>query len=108
MCFLIWKRSGILYVKDHFNKDGKMKTINELSDILSGKCKWLCEYNILQSVIRQQCVNFDKTCSQYTTTNIVKSYAFQIGCHTITDKKCKFFNENLLITKFQEPIYHKW
>lgn len=79
MCFLRWIKSGILYVKDLFKKDGKMKTLNELSDILSENCNWLCEYNILRNVIRQQCVNFDMTCSQYTTTNVVKSYTFHLG-----------------------------
>lgn len=36
-----------------------MKTLNKLSDTLSGKCKYFCEYNILQNAIRQQSVNFD-------------------------------------------------
>lgn len=74
----------------------KMKTLNELSDMLLKKCNWLCEYNILRNVIRQQCVNFDMTCSQYTKSNVEKSYTFHLGWHTITDKKCKFFYENLL------------
>lgn len=39
-CFLRWIKSGKLYVKDLFKIDGKMKTLNELSDILSEKCNW--------------------------------------------------------------------
>lgn len=91
LCFLRWIKSGILHVKDLFKKDGKMKTLNELSDILLKKCNWLCEYNILRNVIRQQCVTYDMTCSQYTKSNVEKSYTFHLGWHTITDKKCKFF-----------------
>lgn len=56
-------------------------------------CNTLCEYNILRNVIRQQCLNFDMTCSQYTSTNVVNSYAFHLGCHTITNKKCKLFHD---------------
>lgn len=52
LCFLWWIKSGILYVKDFFKKDGKMKILNELFDILLKKCNWLCEYNILWNVIR--------------------------------------------------------
>lgn len=48
------------------------------------------------------------TCSQYTKSNVEKSYTFHLGWHTITDKKCKFFYENLLTTKFQKPIYKSY
>lgn len=34
---LRWIKSGISYVKDLFKKNGKMKTPNQLSDILSKK-----------------------------------------------------------------------
>lgn len=37
LCFWRWIRSGILYEKDLFKKDGKMKTLNALSNILSEK-----------------------------------------------------------------------
>lgn len=97
-CFLRWIKSGVLYVKDLFKKDGKMKTLNELSDILLKKCNWLREYNIFRNVIIQQCVIFDMTCSQYTTSNVEKSYTFHLWWNTITDKICKFFFENLLTT----------
>lgn len=101
---LRWIKSGISYVIDLFKKNGKMKTPNQLSDMLSKKTNWLCEYYILRNVIRQQCVNFDMTCSQYTTTNVEKSYTFHLGWHTITDKKCKFLYENLLIISSKNPF----
>lgn len=34
------------YIKDLVKKNGKMKTLNELTDILSEKCNWFCEYKI--------------------------------------------------------------
>lgn len=52
-------------------------------------------------------MSFDTTCSQYTTTNVVKSYIFNQGCHTLTDKKCKNFL-NMLINKFKNPIYQSY
>lgn len=37
LVFPRWIKSGILYVKDLFKRDGQMKTLNELSDTLTEK-----------------------------------------------------------------------
>lgn len=81
-----------------------MKTLNKLSNILSGKCKYFCEYNILQNAIRQQSVNFDMLWSQYTTINVVESYIINIGRHAIADKNVNSSIKMCWLLKIQNPF----
>lgn len=85
-----------------------MKTLNKLSDILSGKCKYFCEYNMLQNALRQQSVNFDMLWSQYTTINVVESYIINIGRHAIADKNVNSSIKMCWLLKIQNPFYQPY
>ena len=47
-----------------------------------------------------------KTCILNGVT-IYLIYAFYNGSHYIIDKKCKFYNENLLSNKVNNPCYQR-
>lgn len=47
ICFDEWIKSGILYVKDIFKENGKLKSIRDIFDRLNKKSNWICEYKII-------------------------------------------------------------
>lgn len=63
--------------KIFIKKNGLMKTLNNLSVFFVGKKNSLYKYYIV----------------------------FILGIYSKNDEKSKFFYENLLIAKFQKPIY---
>ncbi|XP_062574193.1 uncharacterized protein LOC134236030 [Saccostrea cucullata] len=105
ICFKNWIASNILYTKDLFDENGNFKTLQEISNTLINKSNWLCEYKILKKVVTKQSNMFDMKCCIFTKTTPVNSFNFNSGLNCITDKKCKFFYENMLSKKFKYPCY---
>ena len=47
-----WVKSGLLYVKDIFNENGLLKSSEQIIDILIKKSNWICDYKIIQQVLK--------------------------------------------------------
>ena len=106
LCYTKWIKSGILYVKDMFDENGNFRSLEYLSTILTCKTNWLCEYHTLFYAFRKFVRKFDFSNAKYIY-NIKKIHVFMFHnwFHSKTNKKCKFFYENLLKKKFTKPIY---
>lgn len=51
-----WIKSGILYVKDIFKENSKLKSTRDILDILDRlniKNNWICEYKIIQKMLKK-------------------------------------------------------
>ena len=101
--FQNWVKSNILYVKDIFKDDGTLKTLNDHQDILLNKSNLLCEYGVLFRVFKKYTRKFDCSNIDYTNPMPTVSYLFSNGFHSVLDKNCKFYYENLLQSKFHKP-----
>ena len=61
---------------------------------------------MLFRVFKKYTRKFDCSNTDYTNPMPTVSYLFSNGFHSILDKKCKFYYENVLQSKFYKP-YHQ-
>ena len=67
-------KSGIIYIKHLFNENGRLKTLNEFSTIIQNKSNWLCEYKIIQDVLKKNYVAMRvKYHSVHNENNLIKT-----------------------------------
>ena len=59
-------------------------------NILNRKSNWLCENQILKTVIFKNSLRFDMTCCSYLHNILRHEFYFTNGVHCILDKKCIF------------------
>ena len=69
----IGRKVIFLYVKDIFDVNGNFKSLDDFSDSILMKNKWLCEYFILKNVFSKLKQYFDLSRAIYTNikTNII-------------------------------------
>ena len=103
-----WIKSGIIYIKDLFGKDGEFINEDDILLKLKNKRNWIAEY----IMIKEACKHILKICSGIPSDsiNIIRhkpSLYFRGNMFDIIGKKCKFYYKLLIEKEFKIPYMQK-
>lgn len=100
-----WVKSGILFVKDILDNNGKIRTLESLTNVLKDRSNWLCEYKTIISVLKSVVRKYDFANTKFVDKKIGLVIFFQTGYDNLYGKKCNFFYKNFIKKKFTKPCY---
>lgn len=100
-----WVKSGILFVKDILDNNGKIRTLESLTNVLKDRSNWLCEYKTIISVLKSVLRKYDFANTKFVDKKIGLDFYFQTGYDNLYGKKCNFFYKNFIKKKFTKPCY---
>lgn len=96
-----WVKSGILFVKDILDNNGKIRTLESLTNVLKDRSNWLCEYKTIISVLKSVVRKYDFANTNFVDKKIGLDFYFQTGYDNLYGKKCHFFLQNF----YKDEVY---
>ena len=103
--FQNWIKSGIKYVCDLFDENGRFKSIECFSQVLYRRHNILCEYIMLKSVFTKLGKHFNFSNAIHVNPKQKYVYVFHDGLKLIKGEKCKISYNSLLLKKTQMSPY---
>ncbi len=104
-----WIKSGILYVKDLFNKDGTILSEKRVIEKIIHKANWFSEYYKIMKIFKKLTTKYDTSLANFVKINKNWTLLHSNSIYCLKTQKSKFYY-NIFILKKAEPNYmlKKW
>ena len=105
ICYTNWAKSGILYIKDCINLEGRIFSPQECLNKLRNKTNWMVEYLFLKINLKQLLQNRDLSSAPFMN-NVQNACCINTlkGVYNVIQMKTKIYYNIMVLSKFEKPI----